>query len=193
MDSKFQYFWDSFYYLSRVKILYPRVEVKKKKVLPGEDFDYKFDFFVADAPYSEEPFDNSKVFVDSVPFDDDEFNEDVYEPVNYFFNDKGFEVDSFVIETSLLFVIFTLIFLPFFFPLAFSFFAYFLVAYDDDYVIYDDVDKEDIEWDSLDEIEDEDDDFELIYMFPDPENDDLDNELTFTTDFSLILPLHDWI
>jgi hypothetical protein len=95
-----------------------------------------------DPLYSEEPFDESKVFVDSVPFDDDEYGESFEDPENYFFRDD-FDYDEFFSENLFLFFIFLLIFFPLILPVFYPFFLLFLIIDNDEAFIYEDSDYED--------------------------------------------------
>lgn len=103
--------------------------------------DEKKSFFVIDPLYSEGPFDDSKVFVDSVPFDDDEIGEEIYDPENFFFDDN-FEFDDFFLENFFLFVIFIFIFFPVLFPFFFFASIFFIAVNYEEFVIYDDVTQE---------------------------------------------------
>jgi len=178
LDSRLQIFWDSFY----ANFSYDWSLVFRRKQ-PVKFPDDKRSFFIVDPFYSEEPFDNSKVFVDSVPFDDDEFGENVYDPDDYFFNDSGFELDDFFLDNVFLFVIFTFIFFPVFFPFIFFFWILFIVIALEQFFIYDDVDTEDEDWEINDDEEDDEDSFERSFIFPHYMWGEFDNEFSWSTDF----------
>jgi len=179
LDSRLEWHWNTFYKLFRYRWWALPVSTKR---LPFRFNNESASFFLVDPLYSEEPFDESKVFVDSVPFDDDEYGESFEDPENYFFRDD-FDYDEFFSENLFLFFIFLLIFFPLILPVFYPFFLLFLIIDNDEAFIYEDSDYEDEDWEAYDEEEEEESEsFEEFFLFSYEGIDDFYNEYIISTE-----------
>jgi len=174
LDSRLEYLWDFFY--AHFDYSWSLVYTKRRAVRYPDEKEF---IFTIDLPYSEDPFDNSKVFVDSVPFDDDEFGEHHYEPEENYLN-EDFEFDDFFLENLFLFGLFIFLFLPVFFSFYYFVLCFILAIVLEEVHIFEDNDVENEDWEFIDDEED-DESFDEDFMFS--YDDEGDEEFGNSTDF----------